>query len=124
MRSLLFAVCAASVVLFPLRAAAQDPLHADSPRVTMTVSNPTLVGTTMLKPGAYRFQCRHFDGKTFLVISQAESGKEILRVPCDQESLDVKVAESELRAIVNPNGTRVLQTVRIKGETIAHRIVE
>jgi hypothetical protein len=45
-------------------------------------------------------------------------------VPCEQESLDAKIVNSELRAIVNPNGTRVLQSVRIKGETIAHRLVE
>jgi hypothetical protein len=122
MRSLMFAVCCAVVVLFPLRAAAQDPVHADSPRVTMTVTSPTLVGNTILQPGKYRFQCRHFDGKTFLVISP-EEGKEILRVPCEQQSLVGKNANSELRAIVNPNGTRVLQSVRIKGETIAHRIV-
>lgn len=124
MRSLMFAVCAAAVVLFPMRAAAQDPLHADSPRVTITVSNPTLVGDTTLTPGQYRFQCRHFDGKTFLVISQAESGKEVLRVPCEQQALNEKLVNSELRAIVRPDGTRVLQSVRIKGETIAHRIVE
>ena len=124
MRSLMFAVCAAFIVLFPLRAAAQDPLHADSPRVTMAVHNPMLVGNTVLKPGDYRFQCREFDGKTFLVISQVESGKEILRVPCEKESLDARNVNSELRAIVNPNGTRVLQSVRIKGETIAHRLVD
>src|SRR5262245_25079429 len=69
MRAMLYAVCAAAVVLFPLRAAAQDPLHADSPRVTITVNSPTLVGDSMLEPGQYRFQCRYVDGRTFLVIS-------------------------------------------------------
>jgi hypothetical protein len=123
MRSLIFAVCAAVVVLFPLRAAAQDPLHVDSPRVTIVVNDPTLVGDTMLKPGQYRFQCRHVDGKTFLVISQAESGKEIFRVPCAQESVNGKIVNTELRALVQPDGTRVLQSVRIKGETIAHRVI-
>jgi hypothetical protein len=124
MRSLMFAVCTAFVLLFPLRAAAQDPLHADSPRVTITVNNPMLVGNAVLKPGDYLFQCREFDGKTFLVISQVESKKEILRIPCEKESLDARNVNSELRAIVNANGTRVLQSIRIKGETIGHRIAE
>jgi hypothetical protein len=124
MRSLMFAVCVAFGVFFPLRADAQTALYADSPKVTITVGNPTLVGSTVLAPGQYRFQCRHFDGKTFLVISEVDSKKEILRVACEQESLDGKIVSSELRAIVKPNGTRVLQSVRIKGETTAHRIAE
>lgn len=124
MRSLMFAVCAAAVVLFPLRAAAQSPTHADSPKVTISVPNPVTLGTTVLKPGDYKFQCRHFDGKSFLVVTDVESGKEVARVPCREESLNQKVADSELRSILSPNGARVLQSVRIKGETIAHQIVD
>ncbi len=125
MRSLMFAVCAAAVLMLPVRAAAQNPAHvaADSPKVTITVSNPTLVGTTTLKPGDYRFQCKHLDGKSFLVISEVGSGKELARVPCEQETLTQKSEFSELRSVVKTDGTRALQSVRIKGETIAHRIV-
>jgi hypothetical protein len=124
MKSLMFAVCAVAVVFFPLRAAAQGPAHADSPKVTISVSNPTLVGTTVLKPGDYKFQCRHFDGKSFLVVTEAETGKEVVRVQCQEESLDQKIVDSELRSILRPDGKRVLRSVRIKGETIGHQIVD
>ena len=124
MRNLILAVCAVVAVLIPQRAAAQDPAHADSPRVTITVNNPTVVGDVTLQPGAYRFQCRHLEGKTFLVVTIVETGKEILRVPCQPETLSAKVAASEMRAIVRPDGTRALQSVRIKGETVGHRIAD
>ena len=124
MRSLILGACTALVVLLPFRAGAQEPAHAvDSPRVTITVDNPTLVGDTMIKPGQYKFQCRHVDGKSFLVVT-AENDKEVARVPCTQDALPQKSENSELRAIVRPDGLRALQSVRIKGETIAHRIVD
>lgn len=122
MKTLTLAVCAAALVLVPLRAAQNGP-HADSPKVTISVENPTQVGDTVLKSGNYRFQCRHLADKTFLVVSQAESGKEIARVPCTEEALPQKIANSELRVLVGPDGSRTLQSVRIKGETIGHRIV-
>jgi hypothetical protein len=123
MRSLTVAVCTALVVLLPWRAAAQEPPAADSPRVTITVDNPTLVGDTMIKPGAYKFQCRHLDGKHFLVVTN-ENNKEVARVPCTQEALPQKIENSELRSIVRADGLRALQSVRIKGETAAHRIAD
>jgi hypothetical protein len=124
MKRLLLAVCTLVVVLVPLRAAAQMPAAADSPKVTITVEKPTLVGMTMLQPGDYKFQCRHVDGKSFLVITAAAGSKEIARVPCEEEVLSQKVADSELRSLVRPDGTRTLQSVRIKGETVGHRLVD
>ena len=123
MRSLTLAVCTALVVLLPFAALAQEPAHAvDSPRVTITVDNPTLIGDTMIKPGQYKFQCRHVDGKSFLVVTN-DRDKEVARVPCEQQALPQKIESSELRAIVRADGLRALQSVRIKGETVAHRIV-
>jgi hypothetical protein len=124
MRSLILVVSAALVVLSPFQAIAQEPAHvADSPRVTITVDKPTLIGDTMIKPGSYKFQCRHVDGNSFLVVSD-ENNKEVTRVPCRQEALPQKSENSELRAIVGADGLRSLQSVRIKGETVAHRIVD
>lgn len=124
MKRLILSVCVTVFALIPLAAAAQGAAHENSPRATITVDNPTLVGTTTLKPGEYRFQCRHIDGKTYLVVSAVESGKEIVRVPCQEEALPVKVDASQLRVVVGADGTRTLQSVRIKNDTIAHRIVD
>ena len=122
-RLMLVTFAALAVVLLPLRAAAQQPMHADSPKVTISVSEDLTVGTTVLKPGDYRFQCKTFDGKTFLIISSVETGKEITRVACVREMLDGKVTDSQYRALRDASGKRVLTHVRIKGETAEHKIV-
>jgi hypothetical protein len=124
MKHVLLAACvvAATLLALPARAIAQED-HADSPKATVTVTKPLVVGTATLLPGEYKVQCRMFAGKTFLVVSSAGSGKEITRVPCVKDVLDGKVRESQLRSFTRADGTSELQSVRIKGETIAHRIV-
>lgn len=124
MKSLMYAACVLAVLSFPLRAAAQAPMHADSPKARITLSNAIQVGPTLLKEGEYKFQCRYFDGKPFLVVTQADSGKEVARVPCEPVSLDARTVNSELRAIVGPDGKRKVQSVRIKGETVEHRVID
>ena len=123
MKRLVLVACASlAVLLLPLAATAQ-PAHADSPKATMTLTQNMTVGTTILLPGEYKFQCRTFDGKTFLVVSSVETGKEITRVPCVRDMLDAKVPDSELRSLIARDGTRTLTGVRIKGEMVSHRIV-
>ena len=123
MKRLALIVCAAlAVVILPLSAVAQ-PAHADSPKTTITVARDLVVGTTTLPAGQYRFQCRLFNDKTFLVISDVETGKEITRVPCVRESLDAKVTDSQFRSVVRADGKATLTVVQIKGETVAHRVV-
>ena len=124
MKRLVLIACASlAVLLLPVAASAQ-PAHADSPKVTMTLTQDMVVGTTVLQPGEYRFQCRTFDGKTFLVVTSVQTGKEITRVPCVREMLDAKVTDSELHSLIRPDGQRALTTVRLKGEMVAHRIVD
>src|SRR5688572_5298951 len=66
MKRFVFVACASlAVLVFPVRAFAQHA-HADSPKTTLTVTTQLVVGTTILQPGQYRFQCRTFDGRTFL----------------------------------------------------------
>jgi hypothetical protein len=124
MKRLTLVACAVAAILaLPVRAVAQ-PAHADSPKVTLAVTQTMVAGTAVLQPGEYKFQCRTFDGKTFLVITAAETGKEIARVPCVQETLDAKVTDSDFRSTVRQDGKRQLISVRIKGEAVAHRIVD
>jgi hypothetical protein len=123
MKSLMLVVCTVAVLVMPPGAAVQDSGHGDSPKVTISIGSLTQIGATMLKPGDYRFQCKHVDGKTVLVITVVGTGKEILRVPCEEEAIGQKIGHSELRSIIRPDGVRILQSVRIKGETIGHRLV-
>ena len=121
-RLLLAASVSLAVLILPVAASAQ-PAHAVSPKVTMTLAQDVVVGTTTLRPGVYKFQCRMFDGKTFLVVT-GETGTEITRVECEQEILDAKVEESQLRSLLRADGTRKLTAVRLKGEKVSHRIVD
>jgi len=122
MKHAIVAVAAAVILVLPLRAFAQ-PAHADSPKATVTVIERVVVGSATLQPGEYKVQCRLFEGKTFLVVSSGETGKEIVRVPCEREILSARVTETELRASARPDGTRALESVRIKGELVAHRLI-
>jgi hypothetical protein len=125
MNKMIAAAALVAAFLFPARAFAQATHDhpADSPKATIVVSGQLIVGTTILQPGEYKFQCRTFDGRTFLVVTTVETGKEIVRVPCVREMLDAKVTNSEYRTFARDDGTRVLVSVRIVGESVAHRIV-
>lgn len=118
-----FALVAAS--LLPVRATAQagHDHPYESPKTTLTVEQPLVVGVTILKPGEYKFQCRTFGDKTFLVVTAADSNKEITRVPCVKETLNAPVTDSQFRSIARPDGKRVLVSVKIKGESVAHNVV-
>ena len=125
MKRLLLIACAAIILCaLPVRILAQPPAHADSPKVTMSVTQPLVVGPNILQPGDYKFQCRTFFGKTFLVVTNVVTGKEVLRVACEREMLEGRVTESDLRSLTRPDGKRLLTSVRIKGEIVSHRIVD
>ena len=124
MKKLTAAFALVAVSLLPVRAIAQATHDhpADSPKAMIIVGQQLVVGTTILKPGEYKFQCRFFDGKSFLVVTYADSGKEIVRVPCVREILDSKVTNSEIRTFILEDGKRVLVSVRIQGESVAHKV--
>ncbi len=119
---LLVASAAIAMLALPVSALAQAD-HADSVKTTLIVTQAVAAGPTTLQPGEYKFQCRMLDGKTFLVVTFADSGKEVARVPCVKETLDAKVSASEMRSLTRQDGTRQLTSVRIKGETVSHRVV-
>jgi hypothetical protein len=74
-------------------------------------------------PGEYKFQCRTFGDRTFLVVTKADTGKEVVRVPCVLEQLNGVVSESDFRTIAREDGKHTLVSVRIKGESVAHSVV-
>jgi hypothetical protein len=55
-------------------------------------------------------------------VTAVEDGKEVARVPCTAEQLMEKPDVSEMRAVPDGAGGRVLSGVRIRGEQIAHRV--
>jgi hypothetical protein len=121
-RLILVASAALVALLLPLRAMAQ-PAHADSPKATLFVTQDLVAGTVTLTPGEYRIQCKHVDGKTFLVIVSTETGKEVSRVPCVEETLEAKVSDTQYGIKRLESGAATLTWVRIKGETAQHKVV-
>ena len=83
----LAAAVALTIVAFPNVAAAQADHHANSKKAEFHLSSPLKVGTTTLKVGDYKFQCLRIDGVDFLVVTFADDGKEVARVPCTPEEL-------------------------------------
>ena len=124
MKKLIATVALVAATLLPVRAIAQTAHEHpyDSPKATISVDRDLVVGTTILKPGEYKFQCRTFDGRTFLVVTDAGNGKELVRVPCVKEMLDAQVADTAFRTVARADGKRVLVSVRIKGESFLHTV--
>ena len=122
MKHVIVALAAAVLLAMPARAFAQ-PAHADSPKATVFITQTLLVGPAILLPGEYKVQCRMFEGKTFLVVISSDNGKEVARVACEREILSAKVEQTQLRVSTNGTGAQTLQSVRIKGELVAHRLL-
>jgi hypothetical protein len=125
MKKMSAAVALVAALLIPVRAIAQAAHdHSyQSPKAVISVAEDLVVGTVTLKPGEYKFQCRTFGDRTFLVVTNVYTGKEIARVPCVREQLNGVISDSEFRTIAQADGTHTLVSVRIKGESVAHKVV-
>lgn len=123
MKPFIIACAVFAALALPRLAAAQTPHHEDSPSTGLHLSDSLVVGAVTLQPGDYRFQCKTFNGESFLVVTREDDGKEIARVPCTPENLPEKVKVSEFRSRTSPDGKKTLSSVRIKGETIAHTVL-
>ena len=123
MKLVIVALAAAVLFALPARAFAQPAHVADSPKATVFITQTLLIGHAIVLPGEYKVQCRMFEGKTFLVVTNSDNGKEVVRVACEREILNDKVTDTQLRVATAGDGTQTLQSVRIKGELVAHRLI-
>lgn len=113
----LLAVAMLAVLALAPAVSAQDE-HQTS-KTNISFSTAVAVGTATLSPGRYRVECRMIDGQHVMVIIQ--QGKEVARIPCTPVTLDSKVDETGYRTVLREE-VRVLTEIRIKGETIAHKL--
>ena len=123
MKSLIVSLCAVAFLVALPHAAVAQHHEGNSPKAEFHLSKTLIVGTTTVQPGDYKFQCLFIDGKDVLVVTSADDGREVARVPCTPEQLSGKIDMSDFRSITRPDGTVALTAVRIKGENIAHRLV-
>jgi hypothetical protein len=111
-----------AMLAVPALAGAQPTHSENSKKVDLHVSKTLAVGDVTLKEGDYKVQCRFIDGKHVLVVTSAEDGSEVARVPCSPETLASKPSMTEFRSITRPDGSAALSGVRIKGDATAHRV--
>jgi hypothetical protein len=109
-----------AALAFPVLASAQVVHPETSKKADMHLTEPMIVGTQTLKPGEYRYQCITMNSETFLVIT-SDAGEEVARVPCTPEPLAQKAEISEIRSTTR-NGKIYLTSVRVRGETVQHRV--
>ena len=123
---ILVAAAAFALAVMPTTAVAQTGhiMLKDSPTAELTITDALAVGDTVLKPGTYKFQCRVFEGKTFLVVTVARTGREVARIACVREGLDERIANSSFWTTAGANGVRKLTRVGIAGEVVTHRLVD
>jgi hypothetical protein len=122
-RTIIATIGALALFAFPSIGLAQSDHHANSKKADFHLSQPLTIGSETLKPGDYKFQCVKINGEDMLVVTSADSGREVARIPCKPEPLAAKSEVNELRSLTKPNGSSVLSAVRIRGENIAHRVV-
>jgi hypothetical protein len=122
-RMLIATVGALALLAFPSVGSAQTERVANSKKADFHLSQALTIGTETLKPGDYRFQCIKINGEDLLVVTSEETGREVARVPCKMEMLPAKTDVNELRTVSKADGSSVLSAVRIKGETVAHRVL-
>jgi hypothetical protein len=58
-----------------------------------------------------------------MVVTSADDGAEVARVPCEPEPLSAKVGRSEFGSIPRPDGLHAISSVRFKGEMVVHRVI-
>jgi len=122
-RFIVLAAAVGALSISPAVASAQVTHGEDSKKVDLHISKVLVVGTTTLKEGDYKVQCKNIDGTHFLVVTTAEDGTEVARTPCTPEQVAGKIPITDFRSVPGTDGNPHLSAVRIKGETEAHRIV-
>jgi hypothetical protein len=119
----LIVVCGLLLLLAVPTFAAAQTAHADnSVKAEFNTSKSFVIGSQTLPAGEYKFQCKLIDGRHYMVVTSADGGAEVARVPCEPEALSAKVAHSEFRSTTRPDGVNVISSVRFKGEMVAHRL--
>lgn len=120
-RIISFALAIIGLISLPVRAADQTE-RANSPKADFHLTQNMVVGTTTLKPGNYKVQCVMAGDKEFLVVTSADDGKEVARVPCHPEELQAKTQFSDFRFTKRADGVAELTGARIRGEKVEHRV--
>ena len=121
-RSILVSCALLAAIALPTRASAQAVHAGNSAKAEIHLSQPLVVGAQTLEPGDYTIQCKTIEGQEYLVVTSVEDRAEVARVPCTPQTLRKKVDISEFRTVERPDGSNVLTAVRIRGESIEHRV--
>lgn len=94
-------------------------------KAVIGLSSETLAGNLVLPSGTYQIQHVGHSLVFRKVITGSYSGtqkvgKEVGRVPCNEELLSDKIERTETLMVTDPEGNTRITELRIKGENVRH----
>lgn len=90
---------------------------------TVAFSAPTVVGELLFKPGRYRFEHAAEGEEHFVGFSSSDAPSDAppaARAKCRLERLKKPAKKTEVRALVQGNGWRLVEWIQVRGESVRH----
>ena len=98
---------------------AKDNPMGIAPKQTLTLSQPTVVGGTLLPAGEYKVT-HEMQGQTHIMNFQLIGGKATATSKCNLVPLTQKATKTEERFSENAKNERVLTQMTFRGDTATH----
>jgi hypothetical protein len=98
---------------------AKDNPMGIAPKQTITFSQPTVVGGTLLPAGEYKVT-HEMQGQTHIMNFQEIGGKATAKSKCNLVPLTEKATKTEQRFTENAKNERVLNQMTFRGDTATH----
>ena len=108
-------------------APAREGPYAEKLRIgedgTVAFSAPTVVGELLFEPGRYRFEHTAEGDEHFIGFSSSDSPSDAppaARAKCRLERLKKPAKRTEVHALVQGNGWRLVEWIQVRGESVKH----
>jgi hypothetical protein len=99
--------------------AANDTAMGTAAKRTVTFSQATLIGDTLVPAGEYTLT-HEMQGQTHIMDFKQLGGKAEVKSKCNMVPLKEKAVRSEQRFAVNAKQQRVLKAMVFRGDTVEH----
>src|SRR5664279_6240834 len=116
-------VMVAIVVLGCAAVAATDSMAGVKTKQEITLSQPTVVGGSLLPAGEYKIN-HEMLGTEHIMIFKQVGGKAEVKAKCNLVPLNAKASTTEQRFNENAKNERVLVEMQFQGDTSKHVLVQ
>ena len=123
-KRMIIAILAVITVFVSTAMLAKDNAMGIAAQQTITFSQPTLVGGTLLPAGNYNIT-HEMNGKTHVMIFKQIGGQKAeAKANCNLVPLTAKAQQTQTRYITNAKNERVLQEMTFEGDKATHVLVQ